>query len=135
MVLTRLEAEACQAREASSAEAQREAETAAAARSREVVVAQELETKAMERWVWTRATLVLLATIGDCSKKTAIIVVDAACSPGRVRLLSRSDTSSVRLQWAWFRCISTTPCHTLPMARVVRPTLAETMPWRQTGCV
>lgn len=49
IVLTRLEAEATQAREASRAAAQRVAAATGAVRARELTGAQELETKAMER--------------------------------------------------------------------------------------
>lgn len=48
-MLTRLEAEATQAREASRSEAQRVAAETGAVRARELTGAQELETKAMER--------------------------------------------------------------------------------------
>ena len=55
MVFTRLEAEANRAREAARAEAQEAAAAAAAARAREIAVAQELETRAMERYGMCRA--------------------------------------------------------------------------------
>lgn len=51
MVLTRLEAEATQAREATRADAQQLATAAADARGQELAAAQELETRAMERSV------------------------------------------------------------------------------------
>ena len=54
MVLTRLEAEANQAREAARAEAQQAAVAAAAARAKDLAVAQESETRAMERCVLAR---------------------------------------------------------------------------------
>lgn len=49
MVLARLETEAAQARNAARAQAQREAAEAAALQAKDLEVAQELETRAMER--------------------------------------------------------------------------------------
>lgn len=62
MVLARLEAEAAQARNSARGQAQREAAEAAALQAKELEAAQELETRAMERYVHARVLYVPVPT-------------------------------------------------------------------------
>lgn len=70
MVLARLESEAAQTRNSARAQAQREAADAAALQAKDLEAAQELETRAMERYATDVAVIVSLVIIAPAARAT-----------------------------------------------------------------